>query len=78
MKMFVLKRKVVDFISTHEAAKAELCSAMNIGRTALYYHLNGNVPNGSLTKWNALQVISKYYNQPVEELVETPKYQEVA
>lgn len=72
--MFVLKPKVVEFLNAHEAAKTELCAAMNIGRTALYYHLSGNIPNGSLTKWNALQVIAKYYNAPVESLLVEPHY----
>ena len=72
--MYTLNNKVIEFLRGHNAAQAELCAVMGIQSNALRYHLDGNVPNGSLTKWNALQIIAKYYNQPVENLLVEPKY----
>jgi|GEM_PF-4361713 len=69
MKTYKLKDKVIAFVRTHQACREELCKTMNIRKNALDYHLENNVPNGSLTKFFALEVISKYANQPMADLL---------
>lgn len=77
MEMFIIKKKVVDFLKEHKAAQAELCSTMGIQANALRYHLDGNVPNGSLTKWNALLIIARYYNTPIDQVLDKPFYSSI-
>ena len=74
MKNYALKKKVIDFLKNHQACREELCKAMNIQRNALDYHISNNVPNGSLTKFQALEIISKYYNEDISNLVELVKF----
>lgn len=69
MRFYKLNPQVIAFVTNHKACREELCKVMNVKPNALAYHLDGNLPNGSLTKYFALEVISKYYNKPIEKLL---------
>ena len=69
MKFYKINPKVLSFVKKHKACREELCRTMNVDNRALDYHLNNNIPNGTLTKYFALEVIAKYYNAQIHELI---------
>ena len=69
MKFYKIHPKVISFAKEHKACREELCRTMNVNDRALDYHLNNNIPNGSLTKYFALEVIAKYYNAQINECI---------
>lgn len=79
MKFYKIEKKALAFVESHKACREELRRTMNVSDRALDYHIQNNLPNGSLTKYFALSIIAKYMDKPIESLVtETKLTREVA
>lgn len=70
MRSYKLTNKVLTFIRQHKACKEELCAVMGIQNNALDYHLDENRVDGKLTNLSSLEVIGKYFNHDIHDLVE--------
>lgn len=60
---FRLTDEAIAFIRGHSKCKEELCQTMGIKPNGLYYHLDTNVVNGTLTKLCCLDVIARYMDK---------------
>lgn len=64
-----LKQQILDSIDNPQS-RTKIAMALQIGEQAVAKACRANDPNGTLTKYAALEVISEETGKPIEKLLE--------